>query len=398
MITITRVRAILTAPENINLIVVKVETSEPGLYGLGCATFAYRELAVKSVIEDYFDPLLRGRNVADIEELWQLMNNNSYWRNGPITNNAISGVDMALWDIKGKMANMPVYDLLGGKSREAAAVYMHAEGNTLEEVGDRVQSHIDNKLNHVRIQWGGYGSKPVNQNKPLGAKDGVYYAPDKYMDKTVELFEYMRNRFGYDVHFLHDVHERLSPIDGVNLAKRLEKYNLFFLEDVFSPEQSEWLKMLRNQTSTPIAIGELYNNPKEWDYLICNRLIDFIRIHVSQIGGITAARKLAIFGEHFGIRTAWHGPGDVSPVGHSANVQLSIVAKNFGIQEWTGFSDISQEMFPGCPILKDGYAYANTKPGLGIDINEELATKYPAITRVTEWTQSRITDGTLNTP
>ncbi len=398
MITITRVKAILTAPENINLIVVKVETSEPGLYGLGCATFAYRELAVKSVIEDYFDPLLRGRNVADIEELWQLMNNNSYWRNGPITNNAISGVDMALWDIKGKLANMPVYDLLGGKSREGAAVYMHADGTTLEEIGDKIQNYIDQGLNHVRIQWGLYGGKAVEMNHPVGAKEGTYYAPDQYMLKTVELFEYVRERFGYGVHFLHDVHERLSPIDGINLAKRLEKYDLFFLEDVFSPEQSEWLKMLRNQCSTPIGIGELYNNPKEWDYLICNRLIDFIRIHVSQIGGITAARKLAIFGEHFGIRTAWHGPGDVSPVGHSANVQLSIVAKNFGIQEWTGFSDLTKEMFPGCPELRNGYAYANTKPGLGIDINEALAAKYPITTRVTEWTQSRIIDGTLNTP
>ncbi len=398
MVTITKVKAILTAPENINLIVVKVETSEPGLYGLGCATFAYRELAVKSIVEDYFDPLLKGRNVADIEDIWQLMNNNSYWRNGPVINNAISGVDMALWDIKGKMANMPVYDLLGGKSREGAAVYMHADGATLDEIGDKVQSYIDNKLSHVRVQWGGYGSKASDFNKPDGAKNGIYYAPDKYMAKTVELFEYMRNRFGYDTHFLHDVHERLAPIDSINLAKKLEKYDLFFLEDIFSPEQSEWLKMLRNQCATPIAIGELYNNPKEWDYLICNRLLDFIRIHISQIGGITPARKLAIFGEHFGIRTAWHGPGDVSPVGHIANVQLSIVAKNFGIQEWTGFTSLTEEMFPGCPVLKDGYAYVNDKPGLGIDINEELAEKYPAITRVTEWTQTRITDGTLNTP
>ncbi len=398
MVTITKVKAILTAPENINLIVVKVETSEPGLYGLGCATFAYRELAVKCVVEEYFDPLLRGRNVADIEDIWQLMNNNSYWRNGPITNNAISGVDMALWDIKGKMANMPVYDLLGGKSREGAAVYMHADGNTLEEIGDKVQSYIDNKLSHVRIQWGGYGSKTLEMNKPEGAKDGVYYAPDKYISKTIELFDYMRNRFGYDVHFLHDVHERLPAIEAVRMAKKLEKYDLFFLEDLFSPEQSEWLKMVRQQVAVPIAIGELYNNPKEWDYLITNRLLDFIRIHISQIGGITPAKKLAIFGEHFGIRTAWHGPGDVSPVGHVANVQLSINTKNFGIQEWTGFSDLTKEMFPGCPELKDGYVYVNDKPGLGMDINEELAAKYPAVTRVTEWTQTRVTDGTLNTP
>ncbi|MDL2302154.1 starvation-sensing protein RspA [Lachnospiraceae bacterium OttesenSCG-928-D06] len=398
MITIKKVRAILTAPAGINLIVVKVETSEPELYGLGCATFAYRELTVKNIIEEYFDPLLRGRNVADIEDLWQLMNQNSYWRNGPITNNAISGVDMALWDIKGKLANMPLYDLLGGKSREGALVYRHADGRTLEEIVENVEKYMEDKVRHVRIQWGGYGGRAEGMNKPHGASEGMYYCPDQYMKNTVKLFDFARNKLGNEVELLHDCHERMPAIEAVRLAKDLEPYHLFFLEDVLSPEQAKWLSMIRNQCSTPIALGELFNNPKEWDYLIANRLIDFIRVHISQIGGITPARKLAIFCEQFGVRTAWHGPGDVSPVGHAANVHLDLVCRNFGIQEWSGITPIAEEVFPGSPTLKDGYAYANNKPGLGIDINEELAAKYPCKTEVTKWTQTRIPDGTIYTP
>ncbi|MDR1566386.1 MAG: bifunctional D-altronate/D-mannonate dehydratase [Treponema sp.] len=397
-VSIRKVRAILTAPGGINLIVVKVETSEPGLYGLGCATFAYREKTVKSMVEDYFDPLLNGRDPADIEDLWQLMNCNSYWRNGPVTNNAVSGVDMALWDIKGKLAGMPLYELLGGRSRPAAAVYRHADGKTLEEVGDNAQQFREAGTRHIRIQWGGYGGKTGELHQPDGAGSGVYYDPRQYMRDTLRLFEYIRNRMGDDVELLHDTHERLTPIDAVRLAKELEPFKLFFLEDILSPEQGGWFRMVRSQCATPIANGELYNNPKEWDFLIRERLIDFIRVHISQIGGITPARKLAVLCEAFGIRTAWHGPGDVSPVGHAANIHLDLVCPNFGIQEWSGFTNAAQEVFPGCPELRNGFVYANDKPGLGIDINEDLAAKYPCKTGVTFWTQTRSPDGTFRTP
>jgi L-alanine-DL-glutamate epimerase and related enzymes of enolase superfamily len=397
-VVIRKVRAILTAPANINLIVVKVETSEPGLYGLGCATFAYRELAVKVMVEEYLSPLLEGRDVANIEDLWHVMNNNSYWRNGPVTNNAISGVDMALWDIKGKMANMPVYDLLGGKSREGVAVYRHADGTSLEQIAENVQKFREQNVRHIRIQWGGYGGKAQEMNIPPNSPPGEYYCPDQYLRNTIKLFEHVRGKLGFDFELLHDSHERIAPIEAIRLAKELEPFRLFFLEDSLSPEQGDWFKLLRNQTCTPIANGELYNNPKEWDYLITNHLIDFIRVHISQIGGITPAKKLAIFCEQFGVRTAWHGPGDVSPVGHAANVHLDLNVHNFGIQEWSGIKEISQEVFPGSPELRDGYVYANDKPGLGIDINEELAAKYPCTTEVTRWTQTRIPDGTANTP
>ncbi|MDR2483141.1 MAG: bifunctional D-altronate/D-mannonate dehydratase [Treponema sp.] len=397
-VTIRKVRAILTAPAGINLIVVKVETSEPELYGLGCATFAYREKAVQCMVEEYLDPLLAGRDAGEIEGLWQLMNNNSYWRNGPVTNNAISGADMALWDIKGKLAGMPLYDLLGGRSRNAAAVYRHADGKTLEDVERRAAEFLEQNVRHIRIQWGGYGGKAGHLCKPAGAPDGAYYDPDQYMRDTVRLFEHIRGKLGGEFELLHDVHERLSPIAAVRLAKELEPFKLFFLEDLLSPEQGEWFRMIRSQCATPIANGELYNNPKEWSFLITERLIDFIRVHISQIGGITPARKLAIFCEQFGIRTAWHGPGDVSPVGHAANIHLDLVCHNFGIQEWSGISGAAQEVFPGSPELRDGYVYANSSPGLGIDLNEKLAARYPCRTEITRWTQTRLPDGTVNTP
>lgn len=397
-VKIRDVRTILTAPQGINLIVVKIETTEQGLYGLGCATFAYREKAVTCMVEEYLKPLLLGSDVANIEDMWHLMNNNSYWRNGPVTNNAISGVDMALWDIKGKMADMPVYDLLGGKSRQGVAVYRHADGAELSQVVANVQKFREQNVRHIRIQWGGYGGKANNINTPPNSPNGSYYCPDQYIQNTLKLFDHVREKLGYDFELLHDWHERIVPIDAIRLAKSLEPYRLFFLEDVLSPEQGEWLKILRQQTCTPIALGELYNNPKEWDYLISNRLIDFIRVHISQIGGITPARKLAIFCEQFGVRTAWHGPGDVSPVGHAANIHLDLSSHNFGIQEWCGLEGLLEEVFPGTPTLKDGYVYANDNPGFGIDIDEKLAAKYPPTTTITKWTQTRLPDGTINTP
>jgi len=420
-ITIRDVRAICTAPAGINLIVVKVETSEPGLYGLGCSTFAYRHKAVACLIDDYLKPLLVGRDVSRIEDIWQTMNHNAYWRNGPVENNAISGVDMALWDIKGKMANMPVYDLLGGKCREAAAVYRHADAPTLEGLADKVRAYMADGLRHIRVQWGGYGGKPVREFAPVpntqpallsgayGGKevrefapvdmqDGVYYDPDGYVRSTVTLFEYLRKELGYEIELLHDVHERIAPSEAVRLAKALEPYRLFFLEDILSPEQGEWFRQVRGQCAIPLAQGELFNNPHEWERLIADRLIDFIRVHISQIGGITPARKLAAQCEAYGIRTAWHGPGDVSPVGHAANVHLDLACPNFGIQEWSGISDILMEVFPGSPELKGGYVYLNGKPGLGIDIDEKLAAKFPCDGGVTRWTQTRLPDGTAHQP
>jgi mannonate dehydratase len=393
-VKIRSVKAICTAPAGTNITVVKVETDEPELYGIGCATFAYRHRAVACVVEEYLSPLLVGRDVEAIEDLWHLMHVNAYWRNGPIGNNAISGVDMALWDIKGKMAGMPVYNLLGGKVRKVVPAYTHIYGENLEDVVDGILKGMDGGIRCFRIHWG----RTSKLTQPLTALDGVYFDPERYIQDTLTMFQYVREKVGYDIRLCHDVHERISPVDAIRLAKRLEPFQLFFLEDALPPEQSEWYGVMRRQTSTPIAIGELFNNPKEWTSLIVNRNIDFIRAHLSQVGGITPARKLAIFAEPFGVRTAWHGPEDCSPVGHAANVHLDLVSRNFGIQEWWGISDAVAEVFPGSPVLKDGNVEINDRPGLGVDINEPLAGKFPCTSAPTVWTQKRILDGTIHYP
>lgn len=413
-VKIQRVRVICTAPEGINLTVVKVETNQPGLYGLGCATFSYRHLAVKTVVEEYLEPLLKGRSAEAIEENWQLMHQNGYWRNGPIENNAISGVDMALWDIKGKMAGMPVYQLFGGKCREGIPVYRHADGRDLEELCDDIIRYQEMGIKTIRCQCGGYGGESYGNTPcgaPKGALPGVYLDSRAYVKDTVKLFEGIRDKIGYDINLVHDVHERIAPAEAVRLAKQLEPFDLYFLEDPVSIEQLDWLKRLRQQTGIPIAQGELFNNPVEWKTLIAEHLIDFIRVHISQAGGITPARKIQIFAEQYGVRTAWHGPGDMSPVAHAANIHIDLAAQNFGVQEWSGIEppnfviqDLKGphgallEVFPGLPEYRNGYVYANDKPGLGVDLDEEEAEKYPCENTVTTWTQTRRADGALQTP
>ena len=323
---------------------------------------------------------------------------NGYWRNGPVLNNAISGIDQALWDIKGKMANMPVYDLLGGKVREGAAVYTHADGRDPQEVLDNVRKFQEQGYHYIRIQMGGYGGKRADARKPEGAPDGAYYDPRAYTHNMLKMMEYVRGHVGNEVELLHDVHERLSPIDTVKFAKDVEQFNLFFLEDSLAPEDIEWFRHVRKVCATPIAMGELFNNPREWRLMIEERLIDFIRMHVSQMGGITPARNAAIHAQIYGIRTAWHGPGDTSPIGHAANLHLDLWAPNFGIQEWCRFDSLVYDMFPGLPVVRNGYMYPSDKPGLGIDFDEALAAKYPPKDEVDWWTQTRLPDGSPARP
>jgi mannonate dehydratase len=411
---ITDVKVILTAPEGINLVVVKVETDHSGLFGLGCATFAYRHLAVKCLIEEYLKPLLIGRDAQAIEELWQLMHQNAYWRNGPIENNAISGIDMALWDLKGKQAGLPLYQLFGGKVREGVPIYRHADGRDLSELCDNIEKYREQGITHIRCQSGGYGGGGFGAapaHAPERAPKGIYLDARKYMRDTVKMFDHIRSRVGLDIGLCHDVHERLKPVDAIRFAQQLEPFDLFFLEDAIALEEGEWIRQLREKTSIPLAQGELFNHPFEWRTLISERLIDFIRVHLSQIGGITPSRKLQIFSEQFGVRTAWHGPGDMSPLAHAANIHIDIAARNFGVQEWSGTEPpnfvIQQlkgpreallDVFPGLPEFRNGYVYANDKPGLGVDLDEKEAAKYPCENTVTTWTQKRLVDGTLQTP
>ena len=389
---------IQTAGAGTRFIIVKVLTSEPGLYGLGCATFTQRFRAVHAAIEHHVKPFVIGKDVSRIEELFQMQLVQGYWRNGPVLNNAISGIDQALWDIKGKMANMPVYDLLGGRCRQAAAVYVHADGRDPQEVLENVRKFQEQGYRYIRVQMGGYGGKGATMHKPDGAPDGAYFDPRAYTRNMLKMIEYVRSCVGEDVELLHDVHERLSPIDTVQFAKDVERFKLFFLEDSLAPEDIEWFRHIRQVCATPIAMGELFNNPREWRLLVEERLIDFLRMHVSQMGGITPARNAAIHAQIYGIRTAWHGPGDTSPVGHAANLHLDLWAPNFGIQEWCRFDNLVYDMFPGMPEVRGGYMYPSDKPGLGIDFDESLAEKYPCVDSVDLWTQTRLPDGSPTRP
>lgn len=397
-VTIQDVKVLATQPAGSRLIVVKVVTSEPGLYGLGCATFTQRPHAVIAALEKHIGPFMLGRDVSRIEETWRMAMVHGYWRNGPVLNNAISGVDMALWDIKGKQAGMPVYQLLGGKCREGAAVYAHADGRDPQEVGDNVHRLVAEGYRYVRIQMGGYGGRDVQTPRPAGAPGGAYFDPRSYMRRTLQMMEHVRSQAGEQLELVHDVHERLSPIDAIQFARDVERFRLFFLEDALAPEHIAWFARIRGQCATPLAMGELFNNPHEWQPLITGQLIDFIRMHISQMGGLTPARHVAAFADMFGVRTAWHGPGDVSPVGHAANLHLDLWAPNFGVQEWCRFPDLVYEMFPGTPEVRNGYMYSNDRPGLGVEIDEKLAARYPLTDEVEQWTQARLPDGTPARP
>jgi mannonate dehydratase len=412
---ITSVKTILTAPGGIDLAVVKVETNQPGLYGLGCATFTQRIHAVKTAIDDYMAPFLIGKDPSRIEDIWQSACVSGYWRSGPIMNNALSGVDMALWDILGKVAGLPVYKLLGGQCRDGIALYCHTDGSDEFEVEDNIRARMEEGYQYVRCQMGMYGGAGTDDLKliatqlarakniqpkrsPRGSTPGIYFDPDAYVKSVPRLFEHLRNKLGFGIEFIHDVHERVTPIAAVQLAKTLEPYQLFYLEDPVAPENIDWLKMLRQQSSTPISMGELFTNVNDWKPLITNNLIDYIRCHVSTIGGITPAKKLATLSEIHGVRTAWHGPGDISPVGVAANLHLDMSVTNFGIQEYTPMNDSLREVFSGCPEIERGYAYLSDRPGLGIDIDEQKAAQYPCIGGIPSWTLARTPDGTASRP
>ena len=401
-IVINEVKVFVTAPRGINLVVVKVQTNEPELYGYGCATFTWRYKAVVTAIEEYLAPMLKGKCVDNIEDLWQTMKGSSYWRNGPVLNNAISGVDEALWDIKGKLANMPLYSLFGGKSREGIAVYRHADANCIEAVEEQIQTYMEEGYRYVRCHMGTYGGnfdgKRQQIVKPDHAPDGAYFHSRKYMQSVVSLFDRIRTDIGWEIEVMHDVHERLTLAETLDFAKEMEAFKLFFLEDSLSPDQGSYFKYLREQTSVPLAMGELFTNSMEWKTLVQNQWIDFMRAHISDIGGLTPARKLANFCEAYGVRTAWHGPNDLSPIGMAAQMHLDLHVHNFGIQEYSGFNEAEREVFPGCPEVRNGYAYLNTQPGIGVGFNEAAAAKYSPVDMDHSWMFSRLADGTAVRP
>ena len=376
---ITNIKVLVTCPGR-NYVLVKIETDE-GLYGWGDATLNGRELAVASALEDHIAPLLIGRDPDRIEDTWQMLFRGTYWRGGPVLMTALAGIDLALWDIKGKRAGLPVYSLLGGRTREGALAYAHCGGESFDDVAESILNRMAQGFKVLRAQCaipgniGTYGmgvKGTVRKDMPFVEQ----WEPSPYLRTIPRMFEHLRKTLGEEVELLHDVHERLNPVQAARLARELEPYNLFFLEDPLRPEHKESFRLIRQHTTIPIAMGELFHSRWEALPLITEQLIDFIRCDIGHIGGLTEARKIAAIAETYNVATAWHGPPDIAPITHAANVHLDIAIPNFGIQEMTFFPEVTEEVIPGGPYLEDGYLKVTDAPGLGTDVNEAAA-KYP---------------------
>ncbi len=406
---ITDVKIIATAPSGSNWTIVKVETSEPGLYGLGAATHQEIPQAAQAYIEKRLKPFVIGKNCDEIEDIWQSAYLQEYFRSGPEGNDALSGIDGALWDILGKRLGVPVYQLLGGKVRAAVPLYGHASALTQSALNDQVQAYIEKGYQVVRIQlavpgWSGYGvsgaktSAAVQALRPDGVAPSPVFDAGRYLTATIGMFEAVRAKFGFDIGLVHDIHERPAPNQSIQLCRAVEQYRPFYMEDPLSPEDVGWFQIFRQETSAPLAMGELFVNRNEWLSLVANRWIDFIRIHQSSVGGLNMCRKIAHCCEFFDVRTAWHGPNNVDPVGHCYNLHLNLVTPNFGIQEETFFDEKTREVFPGTPEIRKGYIYSNDKPGLGIDIDEKAAARYPYTKDFEDRGNDRMLDGTIVRP
>ena len=381
---ITSARVVVTCPGR-NFVTLKIET-DAGVYGLGDATLNGRELAVASYLQDHVVPCLIGRDAHRIEDLWQFLYKGAYWRRGPVTMSAIAAVDTALWDIKGKIANLPVYQLLGGASREGVMVYGHANGKDVDETIDNALRYQAEGYKAIRLQSG----VPGLASTYGVSKDRYFYEPadadlptenvwstEKYMRSVVPLFEKAREKLGWDVHLLHDIHHRLTPIEAARLGKDLEPFRPFWLEDATPAENQDAFRLIRQHTTSPLAVGEIFNSIWDCKGLIENQLIDYIRATVVHAGGITHLRRIAALADLYQVRTGCHGATDLSPVCMAAALHFDLSVPNFGVQEYMRHTPETDAVFPHAYTFEKGMMHPGDKPGLGVDLDEVLAAKYP---------------------
>ena len=397
---ITAARVIVTCPGR-NFVTLKIETDQ-GVYGIGDATLNGRELSVVSYLQEHVIPCLIGKDPRRIEDIWQYLYRGAYWRRGPVTMRAVAAVDVALWDIKAKMAGMPLYDLLGGRSRDGVLVYGHANGADLAETVDEVGRYIDMGYKAVRAQSGIPG---IAMAYGVG-RGKLYYEPAdaalptetvwdtrKYLNFIPGLFDKLRETYGFDVELLHDVHHRLTPIEAGQLGKAVEPHKLFWLEDVTPAENQEAFKLVRQHTTTPLAVGEIFNTIWDCKDLIQNQYIDFIRATIIGAGGVTHLRRIADFAALYQVRTGAHGATDLSPVTMGTALHFDTWVPNFGIQEYMRHSQETDAVFPHDFRFEDGQLFVGDTPGHGVDIDEALAAKYPY--KPAYLPVARLEDGTM---
>jgi mannonate dehydratase len=399
---ITEAEVVVTSPGR-NYVVLKLTTSD-GHIGWGDATLNGRELAVASYLNDHLLPLLAGREAGRITDTWHYLYRGAYWRRGPVTMAAISAVDQALWDIKGKAAGLPVYELLGGRSRDGITVYGHASGSGIEETVADVQRYLDLGYRAVRVQSSipglaatyGIGTDGAHVYEPAAGarpRDEVWDSA-AYLDFLPQLVKRVRSELGYGFHLLHDVHHRLTPVEAAGLGRSLEPYRMFWLEDATPAEDQAAFRLIRSHTTTPLAVGEVFNSIWDCQQLISERLIDYIRTSVTHAGGITHVRRIFDLADLYGIRTGAHGPGDIAPVGMAANLHLDLAVPNFGIQEYMGHREPAMEVFDPGYHYADGMLHLSDRPGLGVEVDEAAARQYPYDPRYLPVT--RLRDGSVH--
>ena len=405
---IASAEVVVTSPTR-NFVTLKLTTDE-GVVGLGDGTLNGRELAVAAYLREHVAALLIGRDPHRIEDTWQYLYRGAYWRRGPVTMAAVAAVDMALWDIKGRVAGLPVYQLIGGASRSGLLAYGHASGVSLESLSESIHAHLERGYRAIRVQSAVPGIRALYgvATQPQASGERYDYEPAgrgarpveedwdsaAYLRHVPKVFEHVRQEFGPELPLLHDAHHRLRPIEAATLGKRLEPFDLFWLEDCTPGEHQQSLRIVREHTTTPLAIGEVFNTVFDFQTLITEQLIDYVRAAATHFGGITPLRKLMDFAAQYQIRSGFHGPTDVSPVGLAAQLHVGLAIHNFGIQEYMEHSEATNSVFRSGLSFADGYLHPGDAPGLGVSLDEEAASRFPY--EPAYLPVSRLRDGTIH--